>query len=309
MIRWTSAGTALAVGLIAAALSACGSSTTSAGPSGGSFPVTVGTGSGAITLTAKPVRIVSLSATATEDLFAIGAGSQVVAVDKDSDYPASAPHTQLDAYQLNAEAVAAHQPDLVVEAGLTPAQVGQLTKLHIPVLVEPAATNLDEAYAQISELGTATGHVAEASSLVASMKAKVASIVSEAPKTTATFYYELDPTYYSVTSSTFVGQLFKMLNLTSIADKAQGAAAAGGYPQLSGEYVLKSNPGYIFLADTVCCGQNANKVGARPGWSAISAVSGGRVIALNDDIASRWGPRVVDLLQTIADAVKNHPAK
>ena len=308
MNRWMSAR-GLAVAALVATLSACGTLTNNAGGGGGSFPVSVGASSAAITLTAKPTRIVSLSASATEDLFAIGAGSQVVAVDKDSDYPASAPHTKLDAYQLNAEAVAAYQPDLVIEAGLTPAQVGQLAQLHIPVLVESAATDLDDAYAQITELGKATGHVSEAATLVSSMKSKVASIIAEAPKTAANFYYELDPTYYSVTDATFVGQLFKMLNLTSIADTAQGAAAAGGYPQLNGEYILKSNPAYIFLADTICCGQNAAKVGARPGWSAISAVSGGRVIGLNDDIASRWGPRVVDLLQTIADAIKNHPVK
>ncbi|BBH18110.1 ABC transporter substrate-binding protein [Nocardioides baekrokdamisoli] len=307
MNRWTSARTAAAVAVLAAGLSACGTSTGSAGTTGGSFPVSVGSSTAAITLTAKPIRIVSLSATATEDLFAIGAGSQVVAVDKDSDYPASAPHTQLDAYQLNAEAVAAYKPDLVIEAGLTPAQVGQLTRLHIPVLIEPAAANLDEAYAQINELGKATGHVSEAADLVTSMKSKVASIIAQTPKTSGTFYYELDPTYYSVTSSTFVGQLFKMLDLTSIADRTSNAA--GGYPQLSGEFVLKSNPGYVFLADSICCGQNAAKVGTRPGWSALSAVSGGRVIALNDDIASRWGPRVVDLLQTIADAIKTHPVK
>lgn len=294
--------------LLAGAVTACGSSSGSSA-SQGSFPVSVGSSGAAITLAVKPVRIVSLSATATEDLFAIGAGSQVVAVDKDSDYPANAPHTKIDAYQLNAEAVAAYKPDLVIEAGLTPSQVGQLTRLHIPVLVEPAATGIEDTYKQLTELGNATGHVSEAATVVASMKSKIAAIVAATPKTAGTYYYELDPTYYSVTSSTFVGQLFTMLDLTNIADKAQGAAAAGGYPQLNGEYILKANPDYIFLADSICCGQNAAKVAARPGWSAISAVSGGRVVAINDDVASRWGPRVVDLLQTIADAIKNHPVK
>lgn len=309
MTRWTSVRAVAAVALTGALLSACGSSTGAASPSGGSFPVSLGTSSSAVTLNAKPIRIVSLSATATEDLFAVGAGSQVVAVDKDSTYPVSAPHTKLDAYQLNAEAVATYRPDLVVEAGLTPAQVGQLRRLHIPVLIEPAVIDLDGAYAQIEELGRATGHVTEASTVVASMKSKVASIIAQTPKAAGTFYYELDPTYYSVTSSTFVGHLFTLLDLTSIADHAKGAAAAGGYPQLSGEYILKSNPGYIFLADSICCGQNLAKVATRPGWSALGAVAGGRVISLNDDIASRWGPRVVDLLQRIADAIKTHPVK
>jgi len=87
------------------------------------------------------------------------------------------------------------------------------------------------------------------------------------------------------------------------ADAATGAAASGGYPQLSAEFIIKSNPDYIFLADTVCCGQNAKKVAARPGWAQLSAVRDGHVVGLNDDIASRWGPRIVDLLKTVADSL------
>jgi iron complex transport system substrate-binding protein len=286
-----------------------GSSSSASTASQAEFPVTIGTGSKAVTIAKKPTRIVSLSATVTEDLFAIGAGSQVVAVDKNSTYPASVPHTTLDAYQLNAEAVAAYRPDLVVESGLTPAQVAQLEALKLPVIDEPAASGLEQVYEQITDLGKATGNAPAAAALVDSMRQKVADVVASTPKPPAgtTFYYELDPTYYSVTTSTFVGQLFKSLGLTSIADVAKGAAAAGGYPQLNSEYVVKSNPGYVFLADTKCCGQSARTVAARPGWSVLAAVKGSRIEALDDDIASRWGPRVVDLLQTISAELKEHP--
>jgi iron complex transport system substrate-binding protein len=98
-----------------------------------------------------------------------------------------------------------------------------------------------------------------------------------------------------------------LLGLHSIADAAKGAAASGGYPQLSGEFVLKANPNYIVLADTVCCGQSAATVAGRPGWSNLGAVRGGRVLALNDDIASRWGPRIVVLLSQVANELKAHP--
>ena len=306
-------GALLAVAAISFA-SACSSSTasssrsTSAAPAAAaSFPVTVG--SPQITLAAQPKRIVSLSPTATEMLFAIGAGPEVVAVDTNSDYPASAPHTKLDAYELNAEAVAGYNPDLVIESGMTAAQVGKLRALHLPVLDEPAATAIDQSYRQIDELGTATGHAAGAQALVTSMKQKISSIVAGTPKPPAgtSYYYELDQTYYSVTTSTFVGQVFKLLGLTSIADKAKGAAAAGGYPQLTAEYVLQANPGYVFLADTKCCKQSTATVAKRPGWSVLAAVRDGRVIPLDDDIASRWGPRIVDLLQTVADAMRAHP--
>jgi iron complex transport system substrate-binding protein len=286
-----------------------GSSSSAGTASAAVFPVTLGTGSTAVTIAKKPTRIVSLSPTVTEDLFAIGAGTQVVAVDKNSNYPASVPHTALDAYQLNAEAVAAYRPDLIVESGLTPAQVAQLKALKLPVVEEPAAGNLEQVYQQITDLGKATGNGAGAAALVGSMRDKIAGIVASTPKPPAgtSYYYELDQTYYSVTTATFVGQLFKLLGLTSIADAAKGAAAAGGYPQLNSEFVVKADPDYLFLADTKCCGQSARTVAARPGWSVSTAVKDGRIEALDDDIASRWGPRVVDLLQTISAELKEHP--
>ena len=111
---------------------------------------------------------------------------------------------------------------------------------------------------------------------------------------------------YSVTSDTFAGHLLGLLGMKSIADAAKGAAAAGGYPQLSAEYILRANPGYILLADTICCHQDAATVAARPGWSGLTAVKQGHIIQLNDDIASRWGPRIVDLLRTVATALAKH---
>jgi iron complex transport system substrate-binding protein len=274
------------------------------------FPVTLHAASGSVTIARRPTAIVSLSPTATEMLFAIGAGNQVKAVDKNSDYPAAAPHTQLDSYQLNAESVAKYQPDLVVASGLTAAQAKQLKTLGMTTLQEPAAATLDDTYREITELGQATGHADGAAELVASMKAQIAAIEKSAPKPAKpeTYYYELDQTYYSVTTSTFMGQVLKLLGLTSIADAAKGAAASGGYPQLSAEYILKADPDYVFLADGKCCKQSAATVGKRPGWSNLGAVRHGRVIALDDDIASRWGPRIVDLLRSVATALQQHPA-
>ena len=86
------------------------------------------------------------------------------------------------------------------------------------------------------------------------------------------------------------------------------SADSCGYPQLSAEFILKSNPDYVLLADTICCKQSAATVAARPGWSTLTAVHHGRVVALNDDIASRWGPRIVDLLSDVSRAIRLHPA-
>ncbi|HEU5008268.1 MAG TPA: ABC transporter substrate-binding protein [Jatrophihabitantaceae bacterium] len=311
---------ALAAVTLCSLLAGCGSSGaaatsdhtrtgSSSSPHPAGFPVTVHAANGAVTIASEPHAIVSLSPTATEDLYAIGAGSQVVAVDKNSDYPAGLPTDRIDAYHLNVEALTKFRPDLVVAAGLTAAQLAKLRTLGITVLSEPAAARLSDAYRQIIELGDATGHATKADSVVATMKQRIAAVVSSVAKqaTGRSYYYELDQTYYSVTSSTFIGQLLGLLGLHSIADAAKGAASSGGYPQLDAEFILKSNPNYLFLADTLCCRQSTTTVANRPGWSTLTAVKDGRVVELNDDIASRWGPRIVELLRTVANAIDTHP--
>jgi iron complex transport system substrate-binding protein len=242
-------------------------------------------------------------------LYAIGAGPQVKAVDSYSDYPPNAPKTTLNGYDPNVEAIAKYNPDLVVVASDSAGFNTQMADLKIPVIYDPAAANLTQAYAQYGPLGEATGHVAQAKTEVASIKAKIAHIVATTPhaKRGATYYYELEPDYYSVTSSTFVGQLFSLLGLKSIADSAKGVASSGGYPQLNAEFILKANPTYIFLADTICCKATAANVAARPGWSVLSAVKDHRIVPLNDDIASRWGPRITILLQDAANALEGEP--
>jgi iron complex transport system substrate-binding protein len=252
---------------------------------------------------ALPSRIVSLSPTATEDLFAIGAGPQVVAVDNDSDYPKNAPHTSLSGYTPNIEAIAAYNPDLVVISNGGDF-VSQLDKLGIKVVQEPAADNLAQAYQQIRDLGALTGHAEKAGAVVRSMELQLKKIIRSVPKSRRhlTVYHELDQTYYSATSSTFIGRLYKLFGFRNIADAADTAGT--GYPQLSAEYIVARNPAIIVLADSVCCGQNATTVAARPGWQTIAAVRNHRVIAVNDDIASRWGPRIVQFARAIAAIAK-----
>jgi iron complex transport system substrate-binding protein len=253
---------------------------------------------------ALPQRIVSLSPTATEDLFAIGAGKQVIAVDDQSNYPASAPKTKLSGYTPNAEAIAAYKPDLVVASNDLNGLVKTLGTLHIRVLLEPAAATFNGAYAQMVQLGQVTGHLARSKALVAKLRGQMRSIVASLPKraTKLSVYHELEPDYYSVTSKTFIGQVYTTLGLHDIADAADKTGS--GYPKLSAEYILSANPDLIVLADSVCCGQTAAKVAKRPGWQNISAVKNGGVIAVNDDIASRWGPRIVDFVRAVAAGVR-----
>ena len=302
---------------MAAALAACTSSSASptpgksaAGSAQTGFPVTVTTAAGRAHLTSRPDAIVSLSPTATEMLYAIGAGRQVKAVDDDSDYPKQAPMTKLSGFTPNAEAIAAYKPDLVVISNNIDGITAKLNALSIPVLDLPAATNLSGVYAEFTELGAATGHVAQAKTEDSTLKADIKQIVTSEPAHAKplTYYYEISTNpYYSVTSSTFIGSLLSLLGMKSIADAATGAAASGGYPSLSAEYILKANPDYIILADTGSTGggQDAATVSARPGWSVLTAVKDKHIILLNADIASRWGPRVVDLLRDVVAGIKH----
>jgi iron complex transport system substrate-binding protein len=268
--------------------------------------MTINAANGTVTLDAMPTRIVSMSPTATEMLFAIGAGDQVVAADSYSNYPSDAPTTKLSAYEPNAEAIANYQPDLVVYATDPGDLQSSLDKLKIPALAEPAAATLDDVYAQMEQLGQATGHADEAAAQVSALKQKIQSVIDQVGDAGKgmTYYYELDDTYYSATSDTFIGAVLGELGLKNIADQAKGASS--GYPQLSAEYILQANPDLILLADTKCCAQNAVKVANRPGWSDLSAVKDGGVVELDDDVASRWGPRIADQLQQVGDAVLAH---
>ncbi|MGI9644494.1 MAG: helical backbone metal receptor [Ilumatobacteraceae bacterium] len=252
-----------------------------------------------------PERIVSLSPTHTEMLFAIGAGDQLVAVDDFSDYPPEALElpNELSGFEPNVEAIAAFEPDLVVTGGDFTGLGDQLAELEIAAWDGPAAETLDDTYRQIEELGAITGHAGEAARLVGQMQLDVSEIVATTPRAEVplTFYHELDPTFFSADSTTFIGEIYALLGLQNIADQAEGESF--GFPQLNAEFIVSADPDVIFLADTKCCAETAETVSQRPGWDAIVAVQNGAVIEMDDDIASRWGPRIVDYLADVADAL------
>lgn len=251
---------------------------------------------------ATPHRIVSLSPTATESLFAIGAGKQVVAVDDQSDYPKRAPKTSLSGFTPNVEAIASYRPDLVVVQYDAAGVVGALRKLDIRVLVQPSAKNLAVAYAQIRQLGSITAHRKGAAAVVKRMQRAITRALRATPKRSLSVYHELSPDYYSATSATFIGRIYKLFGLRNIADAADSTSS--GYPQLSGEYILGANPGLIVLADARCCGQTVAGVSRRPGWSGVAAVRNRAVVAIDDSVASRWGPRVVQFVEAVAKIIR-----
>lgn len=286
--------TVLVAGAVAAAATPAAASA--------AFPVTVRADTGPVTIPAQPKRIISLSPTATEMLFAVGAGRQVVAVDDQSNYPARAPRTSLSGFTPNIEAIAKYKPDLVVIANDQNRILSKLRGLGIKVLLDGAPKSITGTYRQIGQLGIATGHRPRAGRLIGRLKSRFAAIVATAPRTRhLRVYHELDTTLFTVTSRTFIGSIYKRLGLVNIADGAPGAI---DYPQLSSEAVIAKNPQLILLADVRCCGVTRASVASRPGWSNIAAVKNGNVFGVNDDVASRWGPRIVDFAQIVVNRAK-----
>ena len=256
-----------------------------------------------------PSAIISLSPTATEMLYAVGAGDQVLAVDDFSNFPAETADKMpgVSGYDPNVEAIIGLGPDLILTDGTNPDFLEALDRAGIAHWEGPAAVTVDDTFAQILELGAATGHAEEAGALVDELTADLDALLERIAtlpelETPLTFYHELDSTYYSVTSETFIGSTYTSLGLSNIADLVEEESY--GYPQLSAEFILDKNPDIIFLACTIYCGETPESVAARPGWDALSAVAADHVVPLNDDIASRWGPRIIEHMSAVVDAVE-----
>lgn len=277
--------------------------TTTTEDGGDGFPVVVDAPNGSVRIESRPERIVSISPTSTEVLFAIGAGEQVEAVDSLSNFPTSAPVTDLSAFTPSVEAIASYEPDLVFLSFDPGDIVAGLEAIGIPVILHGTAFNVDDAYAQWEQTGAATGHLAEAVGLVADTVASMETAFGSLSGVDAamSYYYELDPTLYSLTSATFIGELFAPSGMTNIAD--EGDPDGSGYPQLSAEYIIAADPTLILLADTKCCGASSETVAERPGWDTLTALMNDSVVELDDDVASRWGPRIADLVSDVVEAM------
>jgi iron complex transport system substrate-binding protein len=278
---------------------------TSTSPTEGEFPVTVEASNGPVTIETRPESIVSLSSTGTEMLFAIGAGDQVVAVDEFSTYPPEAPVSDLSGFTPNIEAIVGYEPDLVVISFDPGELVSGLEAVDVPTLLLPTAASLDDSYTQLEVLGAATGHIGEAAEVVSGMQADIENIVATTTIPAGlSFYHEVDATLYSATSASFLGQIYALLGLTNIADEADDGS---GFPQLASEYIVAQDPDLIYLGDADF-GVTPESLAERPGWAEMTAVRNGAIVPLDAYLASNWGPRVVELLETIAGSVTAVPS-
>ena len=246
----------------------------------------------------RPERIVSISPSLTEILFAIGSGSQVVAVDNYSNYPPEVPTTSLSAYEPNMEAIASFDPDLVILSYDIGDLVKGLNSIGIETMLLPAAEDFEGILSQVKDLGLRTGNNDQAHELARKMKSEMEDLINKmANRESIRVYHEIDENYYSASSNSFIGSIYGLLNFTNIADKADEDGY--GYPKLSPEYILSSNPELIILPGKDA--EYVEKLKKRPGWSAIDAVKKENFLLLDPDIGSRWGPRVIDFAKSVVN--------
>jgi iron complex transport system substrate-binding protein len=235
-------------------------------------------------------------------LYALEVDDRIVATDLTSNYPPAARDTvKLDSFSFNVEEVTALDPDLVIVAFDFQGETAALAALDIPFLLLGPPPTIEHAFSQLLNVGVAVGRPTEAGTLTETLVAELGRIIgSSAPLRGVTIFHEVDETLYSASSESFIGDLYTRLGLVNIADRAE---VGGPFPQLSAEFIVDQDPEFIFLADANF-GVTPQAVAARPGWDTIRAVAAGNIVELDGDIAGRWGPRTVDLLQAIFEAVE-----
>jgi len=236
-------------------------------------------------------------AVSLEVLYAIGAGDQVIAGDLFSDCPrAAADLRQLDSFTPSVEAITALQPDLVVLGFSNPDLQNALSGVGVSSLLMEPPADVDGVLEDIRELGRATGHAEEAAAYADGMEGRIDEIVAGLPAADASpkVFHEVDNLLYTAGPGSFVGDLYELLKVENIAE-----ATGEPFPQMTQEAIIQAAPEVIILADEEA-GESAETVSARPGWDAIPAVQDQRIYAVDPDIVSRPGPRVIEALETLA---------
>ncbi len=266
----------------------------------GEYPRTIDTEAGAVTVESQPQSIVSLSATATEMLFAIGAGDSVVAVDTYSNYPPEAPEPTLDGFTPDLEAILANSPDLVVASGLPEDVSAGLTGAGVTVMILSTAGSIDDTFDQIAQLGLATDQIDGAASTNAEIQAGISAVVDNLPnrEEPVRVFHEIDDSFYTATSNSFIGDVYGLMGFENVADPLDDGS---GFPLVDGESIIAADPTLIVF--TTDAAYAVEDITSRPGWETITAVNGGNVVQVDADIASRWGPRVVDFMEVLAAEV------
>ena len=253
------------------------------------------------------IKIISLSTTHTEIIQSLGAENTLVGVDAFSEVDSSV--EVIDAYTVTAEELVPLNPDVVIIAFDFNGIVEGLEAQEINYVLLPPARNLDDVYAQITNIGEMVNKKSEASSTIRDMKLEINRIINKYNYQDITVYHEIGYTYgiYSVNSESLVGEIYNLLGVTNIANSEEDPYGSG-YPALSEEMVIESNPDFIVVGHSDYLNKDLS---IRDGWSDISAVQNSRVFFLDDTLASNWGTTTLQLVEVLAatfeESVETNP--
>ena len=244
----------------------------------------------------EDIKIISLSTTHTEIIQSLEAQDTLVAVDAFSevDFPVE----KIDAYTVTAEELVPLNPDMVIIAFDFNGIVEGLESQEINYVLLPPAKNFEDVYSQISTIGEIVNKKGEASSKVRDMKLEINRILDDANYEDVSVYHEIGYSYgiYSVNSDSLIGEIYNALGVVNIANSEEDPFGSG-YPALSEEMVIQSNPDYIVVGHSDYLNKDLS---IREGWGNISAVESSNVYFLDDTLASNWGTTTVQLVEELS---------
>lgn len=247
-------------------------------------------------------RIISLSPSNTEVVFALGLSDRLVGVTEYCNYPPEAQDKDLIGgfASPSIEKIVELEPDLVLASTIHAEEVPRLEALGIPVLVVESSTLID-LYTSISLVAQVTGVIPAGEALIASMQERINAVevvVSAVPedKRIRVFYEVYSDPLMSAGKGAFINEIISLAGGTNIFGDV-----AENYPKISAEVVAERQPEIILFpnyhgtADFVL-----EAMTGRPGWERVPAVINGRVFAVSDDSFARPGPRVVEAVEEAA---------
>ena len=244
----------------------------------------------------EDIKIISLSTTHTEIIQSLEAQDTLIAVDAFSevDFPVE----RIDAYTVTAEELAPLNPDMVIVAFDFNGIVDGLESQEINYVLLPPAKNFEDVYSQISTIGEIVNKKGAASSKVRDMKLEINRILDDANYENVSVYHEIGYSYgiYSVNSDSLIGEIYNELGIVNIANSEEDPFGSG-YPALSEEMVIESNPDYIVVGHSDYLNKDLS---IREGWGNISAVENSNVYFLDDTLASNWGTTTVQLVEELS---------
>ena len=244
----------------------------------------------------KEIRVVSLSTTHTEIIQSLEAEETLIAIDSFSevDFPVEV----IDAYTVTAEELAPLNPDVVILAFDFNGIVEGLENQEINYVLLPPAKNFEDVYSQIETIGSLVNKESEAFSATRDMKIEINRIFENANFGDTSVYHEIGYSYgiYSVNSDSLIGQIYNSLGVVNIANNTEDPFGSG-YPALTEEQVIESNPEYIVIGHSDYLNKDLS---TRMGWEDINAIENSNVYFLDENLANNWGTTTVELVEQIA---------